>query len=389
MESHLDQSIAFKIRKVARYVTLFGPARTLVKVRGQYHLGRTGELDGSLWNNPACKSPDHQERFVGLIGCGNFPYCNVAYYLKKTAPNFLRATYDLLPARARSLCADYGGAYATGNVEAMMADDKVKLLYISSNHASHAEYAIQGLDAGKHVHIEKPHVVTADQLHRLAEAQKRNPQGMVFLGFNRPRSALFRRVMHAIGEQSGPLMVNWFIAGHKIPDDHWYFSEAEGGRILGNLCHWTDLTLQMVGIENAFPCEISAVSAPDAKSDFSISIVFANKSVAGITFSAKGHTFEGVREVLNAHRGDVLLSMSDFHTLRIDHGHKRHNYRGLFRDHGHSANINNSYEAVRDNDRSRAVSPAQGEATARLFLAVKDAVDQRRTVVLQAPAGDV
>jgi predicted dehydrogenase len=389
VESHLDQSIGFKIRKVARYVTLFGPARTLVKVRGQYHLNRKQGFDGPVWKNPACHSPDHPDRFVGLIGCGNFPYCNVAYYLKKTAPNFLRATHDLLPARAHSLCADYAGAYAADNVEALLADDKVRLLYISSNHASHAEYAIRGLDAGKHVHIEKPHVVSADQLRRLDEAQRRNPQRMVFLGFNRPRSALFQRVMRAIADQSGPLMVNWFIAGHRIPDDHWYFSEAEGGRILGNLCHWTDLTLQMVGIENAFPCEISARAASDAKSDFSISIVFADESVAGITFSAKGHTFEGVREVLNAHRGDVLLSMSDFHTLRIDRGHSRSHYRGLFRDHGHSANINNSYLAVREGDRSKAVSVAQSNATARLFLAVKDAVDQRRHIVLAPPAGSL
>ena len=40
MESHLNQSIAFKIRKVGRYVTLFGPSRTLVKIKGQYHLDR-------------------------------------------------------------------------------------------------------------------------------------------------------------------------------------------------------------------------------------------------------------------------------------------------------------------------------------------------------------
>ena len=387
MESHLDQSIAFKVRKVVRYVTLFGPARTLVKIRGQYHLGRKQGFDSPVWKNPACRSPDHPDRFVGLIGCGNFPYCNVAYYLKKTAPNFLRATHDLLPPRAYSLCRDYVGAYAADGVEALLADDKVRLLYISSNHASHAEYAIRGLDAGKHVHIEKPHVVSADQLRRLDEAQGRNPQSMIFLGFNRPRSALFQRVMRAIEAQSGPLMVNWFIAGHRIDEEHWYFSEAEGGRILGNLCHWTDLTLQMVGIENAFPCEISAASAPDAKSDFSISIVFANGSVAGITFSAKGHTFEGVREVLNAHRGDVLLSMSDFHNLRIDQGYRRSHYRGVFRDHGHSANINNGYLAVREGDGSKAVSAAQSNATARLFLAVKDAVDQRRRIVLDPPAG--
>jgi predicted dehydrogenase len=386
VESHLNQSIAFKIRKVGRYVTLFGPSRTLVKIKGQYHLNRTQGLDTPVWNNPGCASPDDPDRFVGLIGCGNFPYCNVGFFLKKTAPNFLRATYDLMPARSRSLCADYGGAYATDDVKAMMDDPKVKLLYISSNHASHAEYAIQGLDAGKHVHIEKPHVVTQEQLRRLGEAQKRNPDKMIFLGFNRPRSSLFQRVQAALGGQSGPLMINWFIAGHKIPDDHWYYSDAEGGRILGNLCHWTDLTLHMVGFENAFPCEISAISAPGSKADFSVSILFADKSMAGITFSAKGDTFEGVKEVLNVHRGDVILSMSDFHTLRIVKGHERQKFQGLFRDHGHGANIVNSFEAVRGGDRSKSVSIAQSEATARLFLGVAEAVNKQQRIVLPATA---
>ena len=56
--------------------------------------------------------------------------------------------------------------------------------------------------------------------------------------------------------ESGPMMINWFVAGHEIPDDHWYFKESEGGRILGNLCHWTDLTLQLVGLNNAFPVKL-------------------------------------------------------------------------------------------------------------------------------------
>lgn len=387
MTSHLTQSIAFKLRKVSRYATLFGPARTLVKIRGQYHLAREQGFKG-IWNNPACTSLEDPDRFVGLIGCGNFPYCNVGFFLKKPAPNFLRATYDLVPARARSLCSDYGGAYATDDVKAMMDDPKVKLLYISSNHASHAEYAIQGLDAGKHVHIEKPHVVTQDQLRRLTEAQKRNPDKMVFLGFNRPRSPLFQRLMQALNTQNGPLMVNWFIVGHYIPDDHWYYDPAEGSRVLGNLCHWTDLTLHMIGFENAFPCEITAIAAPGAKADYSVSILFADKSLAGITFSAKGDTFEGVREFLNVQRGDVIVSMSDFHVLRIVHGYLMRRYRQLFRDHGHRANVRNSYESVRSGNRSKAVSVDQGEATARLFLGVAEAVDQRKKVVVEAYVGD-
>ena len=376
----------FKARKVLRYVRLYGPRSTLVKVRREYHLRRSKDFDGSVWTNPGCRAPDDPDRLVAIVGCGGFPYSAIAYHLRALSPNFLRATYDLLPARARSLCADYSGAYASRNFETILADDQVRLIYIASNHATHAEYAIKALDAGKHVHIEKPHVVNEGQLNRLKEAQARNPESMIFLGFNRSRGAPFGRAAAALAAQRGPLMLNWFIAGHNIADDHWYFSEAEGGRILGNVCHWTDLSLQLVGVESAFPCEISAASPVDAESDFAISIVFADGSVAAITFSAKGHTFDGVREVLNAHRGNVLLTMSDFHVLTIDTGPRRRKYRQLFRDHGHRGNIGRSFEAVRNNDASKAVSADYSEATARLFLAVKEAVDRRAPVVLAAGA---
>ena len=31
------------------------------------------------------------------------------------------------------------------------------------------------------------------------------------------------------------MMISWFIAGHNIDSDHWYFNPKEGGRVLGNL----------------------------------------------------------------------------------------------------------------------------------------------------------
>ena len=41
-------------------------------------------------------------------------------------------------------------------------------------------------------------------------------------------------------------MINWFIAGHAIDEDHWYYKDEEGGRILGNLCHWTILLFSLL-----------------------------------------------------------------------------------------------------------------------------------------------
>jgi predicted dehydrogenase len=378
--SYIQSPLAFKIRKVLRYTQLYGPSKTLAKVRGQWHMAREDGFAGARWVNPQCRNPDHPSRMVGIIGCGNFAYSMIAYALRRETRNFLRATYDILPSRAKSLCRDYGGYYASASADALIADEKIKLVYIASNHASHAEYAIACLDAGKSVHIDKPQVVSEDQLTRLLDAQARNPNAHVFLGFNRPRSEHFRRICAAFAEQRGPIMLNWFIAGHEIPEDHWYFSEAEGGRVLGNLCHWTDLTLELVGLANAFPCKIMTACPPDAKSDFCVGITFRDGSVAGITFSAKGHTFEGVREVMNAHRGDALVSLVDFQESKIEVGADSRKLKSWQRDHGHTANILNSLEATLSGDATRATDVRYNKATARLFLGVKKAIDEGHSV---------
>lgn len=181
--------------------------------------------------------------------------------------------------------------------------------------------------------------------------------------------------------EPGPLMINWFVAGHEISDDHWYFDEKEGGRVLGNLCHWTDLTLHLVTLQKAFPCSIIPATPAGSKSDFVVSVIFGDHSCASITFSAKGHTFEGVREVLNLNKGNVLANLSDFHTLSVDVIEKRIRRRLRHRDHGHEANILHSISALAS-DGSSGEAIQYVEATARFFLAVKQAIDTGEKVVL-------
>ena len=206
------------------------------------------------------------------------------------------------------------------------------------------------------------------------EVIDRHPQSRVYLGFNRPKSRMFLSLMKSLDAQSGPLMINWFVAGHSIPDNHWYFSESEGGRVLGNLCHWTDLTLQMVGVANAFPCTISPANSSEVKSNFAFTITFADGSQAAFTFSAKGELFEGVREHLNVHRGDVLASVSDFRSARIDDGERKREINLRHRDHGHGTNIIHSYRSFSSGglgeDRNYIIG------TAVLMLKVKESLEK-------------
>jgi len=372
--------LLFKVKKVLRYLRLYGFSRTLVKVKGQYHMKATATFEGPRWTNPGCRNPDAPARNVALVGCGNYSFSNIAYYLGKAESNFLRAAYDLQPNRALSLCKEYGGAYAASDWRKILSDPQVKIVFIASNHATHAEYAIECINAGKHVHIEKPHVVSQEQLDQLMAAMKQHPEARVFLGFNRPRSLLFADLQQQLSRETGPMMINWFVAGHEISDDHWYFNEKEGGRVLGNLSHWTDLTLHLVGLEKAFPCTIVPATPVGAKSDFVVSVMFADQSCASITFSAKGPTFDGVREVLNIHKGNVLANLTNFQFLTSD-VMERNTTRALgHRDHGHGANIRHSLAGIASGGRGE--DPSYIDATARFFLAIRQATDSGEKVVL-------
>jgi len=370
------QELGFRVRKVLRYVRLYGLQRTLAKVQGQYHMKRHFD--------PLPPLGDSQPGgHIGLIGCGNFAFSTIAYYLHKQQRGLMRAAMDINIHRAASLYRHYGLRYYTDDAERILADPAIDLIYIASNHASHAEYAIRALRAGKNVHIEKPHVVSEDQLQRLCRAMGES-SGRVNLGFNRPNSRIGRAIKAQLDEQEGAAVFNWFIARHEIAPDHWYFREEEGGRVLGNLCHWTDFVLQLVPPEGRYPITITPTRAGQSDCDIAVTYVFGDGSIAAITFSAKGHTFEGVRERFAAHRGNVLISMDDFQTLTVEVVEKKTHVRHLFRDHGHQENVLRSLGLSGNASCDGACSVKYVWETAELFLKTREALETNRVLTVEA-----
>jgi predicted dehydrogenase len=318
---------------------------------------------------------------VGILGCGNFAFSHVAYYLRKNYGAVIRGVMDPNIHKAASLAQEFDADYYTTDASRVIADPAIDLIYIASNHASHAEYAIEALAHGKSVHIEKPHVVTYDQLERLTAAMQHSA-GRVTLGFNRPNSPIGKIIRESLGSQSGASMFNWFIAGHEIAPDHWYYNAEEGGRVLGNLCHWTDFVLQLVPPEQRYPITITPTRAEKSDCDIAVTYLFGDASIAAITFSAKGHTFEGVRERFAAHRGNVLIAMDDFKELTVEVVDRKQRTSHLFRDHGHQEAIRASYSLVRGNHPG--VTAEYLWQTGDLFLRTKEALDRNEVLVIRS-----
>ena len=90
---------------------------------------------------------------VGIVGCGNIagPYArDIA-----SKPNLeLVALTDLEPARAEALANEHGGR-AVPTVDDLLAEN-VDLVVNLTFQAAHAGVTRRSLEAGKHVHSEKP-----------------------------------------------------------------------------------------------------------------------------------------------------------------------------------------------------------------------------------------
>jgi predicted dehydrogenase len=373
---YTTQPLRFKIKKALCYVRLYGLRRTWLKIRAQYHMKkRFAAL-------PAPSRRRNRHAHVGIIGCGNFGFSTIAYYLTRNYGHVIRAAMDIDVHRAASLGRRFGACYYTDDAEELLCDPAIDLVFIASNHASHAEYAIRALEEGKSVHIEKPHVVTEDQLTRLCSAMANAP-GAVALGFNRPGSRLGRAIKRYLDAESGPAMYNWFVAGHELPPDHWYFKPEEGGRVLGNLCHWTDFLYQMVAPEDRYPIRIVPARSHQSECDIAVSYVFRDGSIGAITFSAKGQVLEGVTERLSAQRGNALVFMQDFKSMVVKVFDRTYSMSTFHRDHGHQDTIRRSYQMVRPaGTKPGGASIRYVWETGQLFLKTKQALEQNQELTI-------
>lgn len=363
------------LRKIFTYVEQFGLPRTLSYIRANIHMNSHTNFNDSEWKNPKCKDQDDKQRIVAIIGAGRFAFSTIAYFLKNNKKNFLRCVYSPGIKRAVSLCKYYNGLYVPSDWRDILNDEKVKLVYITSPAETHAQYAIECIKAGKNVYIEKPPVTSESQLTLLKESMIKNPKCKVFLGFNRSSSETFAELEKFILNESGfitascNMSVNKSLATKNMPDtDH---------AILEHLCHFTDVMLRLVTLDRAFPCVITPAEIPVNISilKFSFSIVFADKSHVSFNYTEIPDFLEGMEEVIDLSKGNLIAKLSNFQELQIELPRKKVNKKTLYRDHGHKASINNAFVSTTDNI-GAGESIEHIEATSKLYLKIVEAMSK-------------
>jgi predicted dehydrogenase len=302
-------------QKIIRYIFIYGFGRTIVKALGR---ARPKFRVWLFLNFPRYL---RNGKTVGIIGCGQHSFSSIAFFLSTSTQSKIQFALDT----NKEASASFALAYNTKDISSSYNSNKERievpdLIYISSNHASHTEYAIDFLKRGADVFIEKPISINEQQINMLSKAVN-DSKNKVYVGYNRPHSPSIALIKKYKTDQDLPLTLSCFITGHFIPEDHWYRNSAEGTRIVANLGHWIDLSAHMLlwreRIADKLNISISYSNINTPSDNINVNITSPFGDLISLTFTSRSEPFEGVNETINFQQGDLIAKIDDFRTTKI------------------------------------------------------------------------
>lgn len=331
-----------KLTKVLRFIRIYGVGKTLFKV-----VGRARAKFGWYRSRMPSMNAD-----IGVLGCGQFAFATVGYSLKKHYGNRFVDCYDIDVEAQRTFAEFYRIESPSRSGTELIENNRVHYVYVTSNHASHTDYAIQALLAGKTVYIEKPIAVTREQLARLHHSVSR-AESPIYAGYNRPFSGAIRDLRRYIGVRKGALTMNCFVSGHKIPVDHWYRDPAEGTRICGNVGHWLDLAVHVLSwseLPDRWDIRITYSSESARDDDLSISLTSSHGDLVVVVLTARCEPFEGINETINIQQDETICKIDDFRKMTIWQGRRLIRRRYWPKDVGHEAALCQPFDSKASRD---------------------------------------
>ena len=266
--------------------------------------------------NPSANLPAAGARpaSIGFIGAGNY------------ASSVLVPAFAATGARLKSIASATGVSSvhvgkkngieeATTDTNGLISDPDVDALVISTRHNSHAKQVCAGLKESKHIFVEKPLVLTRDELSEVTEVYNGlEKKPLLMVGFNRRYAPHVIKIKQLLSSKSSPISMVMTVNAGFIPADHWVHDPASGGgRIIGEACHFVDLLrfLADASIES-----VNAVAMDSQCNDsVSIQLRFKNGSIGVVNYLANGSK-SLAKERLEVFCNGAVLQLDNFRALR-------------------------------------------------------------------------
>ncbi|MCX2725478.1 Gfo/Idh/MocA family protein [Roseibium salinum] len=211
---------------------------------------------------------------IGLIGTGFMGKCHALAYGSVKAvfgdvPDIrLEVLCDVPADKADAFADQFGFARATATWQDLIADPKVDIVCITTPNKVHKEMALAALEAGKHVHLEKPMALTLEDARQMLAVSERTAAKTI-VGYNYLHNPAISHARKLIAEGAIGRIVHF---RGMVDEDYqadpelawtWRATRADAGLgALGDLgCHLVSLATALVGPVESLIAETRTVHA--------------------------------------------------------------------------------------------------------------------------------
>jgi predicted dehydrogenase/threonine dehydrogenase-like Zn-dependent dehydrogenase len=283
---------------------------------------------------------------LGVIGAGNFARTMLLPRLKKIESVDLHTLVTKRGISADHSQDSFGFFHSETDEAAILDNPDINAVLITTPHASHASLTACALEAGKNVLVEKPLALDREQLNTVVRARLKS-DAFLQVGFNRRFAPLSVKARDRLESTGGTKYVLLRVNAGQLPEDSWQNVAEEGnGRILGEVCHFVDLARFLVGDEIKTVQAAAASVTNGACDDLTVSLNFADGSLATIAYTALGDTAYS-KELVEAFAGGTVVNINDFRGMTVTaDGRESKEGKSLEQDKGHAAELKAFADAV-------------------------------------------
>jgi predicted dehydrogenase len=271
----------------------------------------------------------------------------------------------------------FGFAFCGSDADAVFADDGTQAVIIATRHAQHASLVERAVVAGKAVFVEKPLALSETEVVRLCrvvdEAAAFGRPPLVMVGFNRRFAPIVRQVLEWRRRVAGPITVCYRVNAGKVPAGSWIANPSEGGgRLLGEVCHFVDLSTVIAGapVDQVF----AQGSAAPGADEVTVTLKFKDGSLASIVYVSSGdRSFS--KERIEVFGGESTAVIDDFRRgCIVECGSRTRLGSWIGRqDKGHRAELSAFVRAVHDGT-ANPVPFEAAVASTRATLAIQESL---------------
>jgi polar amino acid transport system substrate-binding protein len=281
---------------------------------------------------------------VGFIGAGSFAQGSLLPNMKEYC-NFI-AVATGRGNTAKYVGDKYGFNYLAESADDIVKDNKINTVFITTRHNLHADNVLNSISNNKHVFVEKPLSMNAQELEEIKLAYEKSNKKHLMVGFNRRFSPAVKDVKKLFSkDQKKSIMIR--VNSGVMPVDHWVNDpEIGGGRIIGEGCHFIDLAMYLADSPIVSVSAEAMKDANDLNNTVSINLKMENGSIASVNYFANGNK-SVAKEYIEVFSGGTVAQIDDFRSLKI-FGNKTKTIKYKGQDKGHAAGVQSYLKSIKE-----------------------------------------